>query len=535
LNKVEAMKKIDSLTDPMVKEVGHLFLGLEFKFVAGGPETIIERRGQTIGHIDLLFRDPKLRLLFFIEVSTQKERRSQKISHFFARWTQRGNIEVIQDRFQLPNTDRNLRLYFDLSKNEVCLESIAQIVKEDGNRVLDQSDFDYFTDVYKKTGKWARNDLLSFLEVKPREETITRKDAIQFFLRDDVRAYAFVDSAINLLEYCYVSRRRKNDSGYQRTLERGRISGIAAKITDGILAFPNSILIRCVDSDQLCPELKQKSECPVHVKIQIPNYFSTCRIIDGQHRLMSFSKLTERQQEAHFLPVVALENIEESDEVKAFIEINAGQKKMDINLILLLQAGFEWNLKTDEKEYFEKQAVIIAQRLNAEDPLKGKIFIPRALEKKKGKVALATLVKAIISNNFIGENIHLYQPTHQDMDTPHKRIKTIFVLLKLRMPRYCRDTDSFFLTNKGLRVLFRLVQIYERNTLNTTIERTLDEFFIDLERVFSDGLVKRLNDFYGEGGANKAVQEVFRILQAKAETKKSYANIVGDLRKLPYE
>ncbi|GAG26930.1 unnamed protein product, partial [marine sediment metagenome] len=88
---------------------------------------------------------------------------------------------------------------------------------------------------------------------------------------------------------------------------------------------------------------------------------------------MSFAKLDERQQETHSIPVIAVEDIDQSDEIKTFIEINAGQKRIDRNLILVLQADCKWNLNADEKKYFEKQAVIIAQKLNKKGPLRGKV------------------------------------------------------------------------------------------------------------------------------------------------------------------
>lgn len=528
----EARTKLNALTDPRIKDVGNLFLDLGIELVGCGKETEIRKRKQIIGHVDLLFKDQEVRRIFFLEVSTQEDDRARKISHFFSRWENQENIETLRKRFKLPSTYKNMRLYFDLSKKCSCPESVAALFSKTNNHFLNEYDFNYFVDAHAKVGRWARNDFFRYLEIKPLDQTKKTKDAIQFFLGDNIRAYTFVDTAKNLLQYCYVFRRKKEDSGYQRILEKGRIGEIAKKIESGnILAFPNSVLISCPDSPQLCASPKDKSDCPAHVKILIPNYFSACRIIDGQHRLLSFARLDEGQQETHFIPIVAFENIELHDEMRTFIEINSGQKKMDRNLILLLQADFKWDRKVSVKEYYEKQAVIVVKKLNNEPPLKGKIFIPEVLAKKEAKITLTTLVSAIIGNNFIGKRMHLYQKKHNDTITPYKKIKKIFVLLIQKMPQYCQDADSFFLTNKGSRVIFRLIQIYERNHLKRNIDFSLTRFFDDLARIFNDKLVESLNDFYGEGGANRAVQEVFQILKKK-DKRKRYAKITFDLRHL---
>src|SRR6185503_11278298 len=107
-------------------------------------------------------------------------------------------------------------------------------------------------------------------------------------------------------------RRKQGDKGYQRILEKGRIGDIAKKIVGGnILAFPNAILLSCPDGHSLCGHAINKSDCPKHVKINVPSNFASCRIIDGQHRLLSFSRVEDRYQENSFLPVIILENIEQ--------------------------------------------------------------------------------------------------------------------------------------------------------------------------------------------------------------------------------
>jgi len=230
------------------------------------------------------------------------------------------------------------------------------------------------------------------------------------------------------------------------------------------------------------------------------------------------------------MPVVALENIEKHREMQTFIEINSGQKKIDRNLILVLEADFDWEMSKNPKEFFEKQAVLVVKRLNDTNgsPLRNKIFIPEALAKRRGRITLNTLVTAVLGNNFIGRKYGLFQKNHNDTETPHRKIREVFVLAKRQIPRYCKDTGSFLLTNKGLRILFRLVQIHQRNLTKTNIHFGIKEFFADLNQILTDTLVENLEVFYGEGGANRAVEEIFKLL--RKQNKKRYQHVITDLR-----
>lgn len=532
MNKEEAKAKIDALNAPFEPQVGNLLLNFELELVGCGEDTRIRRNRSIIGQIDFIFEDKQLEKIFLIEVSTDTSGISEKMDHFFSRWSDGRNMDLIRTQFGLRHTYKMIRIFLQLAgKQEVPPSIIHSLTTE--NHVLFRYDFDYFTDAFEKIGTWAKNDFFSYLHVKPRGLTWKDKPAIEFYLSEDIRAYVYVDSAKALLQYSYIFRRKKDDKGYQRMLEKGRIGSIARKIErSSIFAFPNSILISCPDTPELCSNPAQKSDCPCSITIKVPNYYSACRVIDGQHRLLAFAKLDKQYQEENFIPVVALENIKKHREMKTFIEINSGQKKIDRNLILVLEADFDWDINENPTEFFEKQAVMIVKHLNDTkgSPLRNKIFIPEALAKKKGKITLNTLVTAILRNNFIGKKHKLFQKNYNDTETPYKRTRQIFVLCQQKLPRYCKDVGSFLFTNKGLRILFRLVQIFERNRRNKNIRFTLPTLFDHLRRIFNDSLVERLEDFYGEGGANRAVEEIYRLL--KKHDKKKYSRIITDLRKL---
>src|SRR5437879_5734530 len=148
--------------------------------------------------------------------------------------------------------------------------------------------------------------------------------------------------------------------GYQRTLKEHRMINISNNIKkrEG-LSFPNSILINVPDmTDNILPPEK----CPKVVKIQFPLSYNTCRIIDGQHRLLGFSVVSSEIQKMYSMPVIALQDYDRKKEIKTFVDINSKQQRIDGNLILLLKADLEW--KEGTTEFKQKVAVGVADELN---------------------------------------------------------------------------------------------------------------------------------------------------------------------------
>jgi len=525
----KARSKISEIRNEDEREVGRLFLDLRFDLI--DCDAIFKRDRKYIGEIDLIFELNKY--LFLIEVSKQKTDISSKADHFFSRWSDRKNLKCVFEKYSITPM-KTIRIYFDVSRETPSAPSASLDHhlknKEFKNEILYLDDLNYFKDAYTKVGKWARNDLLGFLEVPLTEKTFKKIDAIQFYIAG-YPAFAFVEKAYSLLTSSYVFRRIKKgrihttDKGYQRALELGRIGQISRDILYGkILAFPNSILINSLSklADPVPPE-----DCPKIVEITFPTNYCSCRIIDGQHRLLGFAKLDEKTQKEYYLPVIAFQNIDPERETKTFIEINSKQKKMNSNLILLLKSDFEWEENT--KEFKEKIAVKVIEKLS-ERALKGKIYFGEADDKPGGKITLTTLVSATINNNLIGGNLHLFQKDVRDVETPYEKIKEIFNLINIHLKGYSFGShDPFFVQNKGLRILFRFVQLFERNKRCGNISISLDDAFEKISKVVTLEFREQLDDYYGEGGANRATYALVDLLKTKND---EFNDFEGDLRYL---
>lgn len=496
----EAQKKIAQIRNDAERNVAELLLNLGFDFIDSNV-IITNSPNQIIGEIDLIFVFKDYLLL--VEVSKDK-RSSNKKSAFFNKWDDREHLTIVNKQYQL-RPRKVMRVYFDLStKTPENPSHEVQRMTQSGklNKVAYLDDYEYFLNCHKKIGLWAKNDLLDWLEFED-EKTSKQIDAIQYYI-GDVPVFCFVERVYNLLHTCYVSRRRTKDMGYQRTLKEHRIINISNNIKKGEgLSFPNSILI---DVPNMTDNILAPEKCPKVVKIQFPLSYNTCRIIDGQHRLLGFSVVSSEIQKMYSMPVIALQDYDRKKEIKTFVDINSKQQRIDGNLILLLKADLDWTEGT--REFKEKIAVGVADELN-HSFFKNRIYFGMADEPKGDKITLTTLVSAMVSNNLVQDTISM----------TNKKLKEIFSYMQLYIPDYSFKAGTYFGQNRGISVLFRLVNLLQRNMQAQKMNISKEIFFQDLGKVFNQQIIENLDNYYGEGGANAAATLLITELRNKYPTK----------------
>ncbi len=493
----ELERKIRETHDAGIKRVGELLLnfGLSPRLV----DEDIRDGSSLVGNIDLAFELENRILL--IEVSEQRENRNEKILSWFQKWSSPHHLELVQSKIGRTYPQKPFRVYFDLTRSPTStdLGPIPSSLREAEhyNAILFQDDIEYFEDVFSKVKIFALYDLLSYLGVKPRQISYPIDAAIQFYL-DDVYALSFVISADLLLKSAYVFRRRASGSGYQRFLNFKKITAIEKKILNGnILSFPNSVLINIERNVRVEPR-KSREDCPASCVVEFPGEYCSSRIIDGQHRLMGIARLPKELRERIFIQVIAFTQVAQDREVKSFVEINNNQTKVDRNLVLDLIGDFDWPV--DSSEHVQKRAVTVARELDKRNVLS--IFFGSADERREGKVYLATLVAALLNNNLIGGRFDFWKGREYEQLTK--------LLLRIKDPnlRLPSSWRLFLLSNRGLRIVFKLVYLLERNRRAGTT-RVTDVQFIDLLReIASDQLLKELTESYGLGGAARAVQRI---------------------------
>lgn len=508
-----AQEQISKIQNDGEREVGDLLLNMGFTLIDSNT-IVLNSQSKRIGEIDLIFEFEDT--LFLVEASSDKHSGSSKKLAFFSKWADKSNLVFLKKQCKLGN-QKVMRIYFDLQhktpdSGSAEIENVTQLGKL--NKVCYADDFLYFSKYVKKIGRWSKNDFLDFIGYSTRENSI-KVDAIQYYI-GEYPVFCFVERVDNLLRSCYISRRRTNDVGYQRTLKENRVVNISNTIKKGIgLSFPNSILI---NTPKLIDEPLPPESCPSVVKVNFPTNYNTCRIIDGQHRLLGFAATPMTIQKNYFLPVIALQKINLEKEIETFIDVNSKQQRMDGNLILLLKSDLNWEKET--KGYKEKIAVEAAKRLSRTF-FNNRIFFGHSDESKGTKITLTTLVTSMRNNEQIAESV----------EKTFKKLSEILKLMQQHLQAHSFVDGTYFGHNRGISVLFRLLRLLQRNYFANTISISKEEFFKDLGKIFNSKLIVSLDSFYGEGGSNAAASRIIEVLQENFP--KKYQNMKSNLNHLP--
>ena len=223
--------------------------------------------------------------------------------------------------------------------------------------------------------------------------------------------------------------------------------------------------------------------------------YGLLKVIDGQHRLLGYSKTeSSTQQEKRFM-VVILENLLDSRKAKIFLDINSKSKTVDPSLQLLISHDVDWPTfkKTEQKE---KIVVGNIFKLIEDNTLsEEKIFLGHAGIEKKQKLTLRTAVTSIKKIKMGIKN----------EEASYIELKNLIIKLK------SSKNSEFYLSNIGFRIVAIIISRYKENKelvkkigLNDLIDR--------LDIIPKKELTTVA---YGEGGAGKRAKKLIAILRTK--------------------
>lgn len=240
---------------------------------------------------------------------------------------------------------------------------------------------EYYTDLAKHLGSCSRYQLLGSLfanqEIKNMDD---RVPAIQGKM-GGYTYYSFSIEPEKLLKIGYVLHRSEANKNmmptYQRLIKKKRLQEVRAFINDGGY-FPNSIIIS-IDTNGKGLAFDQSSS-KVYSTISkigilhIPKRYRSAYIIDGQHRLYGYSD--SLYAETNTIPVVAFVDLERSEQIKLFMDINENQKAVPKSLRVTLNADMLW----ESPDFGEQRQALrskIAQMLGEEptSPLNSRVVI----------------------------------------------------------------------------------------------------------------------------------------------------------------
>lgn len=246
---------------------------------------------------------------------------------------------------------------------------------------LDDSSINYYSDLVKHLGTSARYQLLGNLFAK---QTIENMDDRIPAIQGKMGGYTYYSFSIEpekLLKIGYVLHRNEANASmmptYQRIIKKKRLMEVRSFIDNGGY-FPNSIIIS-IDSggkglvfDRVGPKI-EGAISKVGI-LHIPKQYRSAYIIDGQHRLYGYSGST--YAETNSIPVVAFVDLDRTEQIKMFMDINENQKAVPKTLRVTLNADMLWD-SSDLGQQRQALRSKIAQMLGEEttSPLYNRIVI----------------------------------------------------------------------------------------------------------------------------------------------------------------
>lgn len=220
--------------------------------------------------------------------------------------------------------------------------------------------------------------------------------------------YTFPASPEYLLKIAYVSHRSKGKASdihtYQRMISKPRLKRIREYISDhGI--FPTNIVVniekKCLDFQRVKQENEQADRDASGILgwLELKPAFKSAWIIDGQHRLYSYSG--HPFAKSGHIAVLAFEGIAPSAQAKLFIDINAKQKSVKPSLLQELFAELHWDA---DSAIVRVQAIVskAVQVLDADkdSPFYGRIQLADSTKDSLRCISLTSLFRAIERQDF---------------------------------------------------------------------------------------------------------------------------------------
>ncbi|MFZ4261666.1 DGQHR domain-containing protein [Sphingobacterium sp. HJSM2_6] len=383
-----------------------------------------------------------------------------------------------------------------------------ELDSEDLKRLHNTNSFHYNNNTYRYINDLIKNyknvAFYQFLGLIFKNEIIS-KDRIEIpAIKGDMGKKTYYMFSIEpelLLKMGFILHRTKvNESEfptYQRLLVPKRLPGITKFIDEGGY-FPNSIIINFNSKKhkiQFEASSKMSDSNSCFGTLKIPNSYSIAYIIDGQHRVYGYAN--SKFKKTNTIPVVAFENLDTSEQLKIFMDINENQKAVSPSLRLDLEEDLYWNSeKTDKRVKALRSAIIKELSNNLSSPLFEKISVGEdksilTFQPFSNALSASNILPKAKGNNFSEEayKYSLYNITNHDHnDEMIKCKKRIFNLIskcyefvEQNYPLIYNDEKSFILSNRGTYPFILLID-------------SLNKFLIDEGEVsFSTNEIDRFN------------------------------------------
>lgn len=315
---------------------------------------------------------------------------------------------------------------------------------------FDENKISYYQELVKHLGTCARYQLLGNIFAN---QVIKGMDNRIPAIRGKMGGYTYYSFSIEpekLLKIGYVLHRSEANSDmmptYQRLIKKSRLKSVRKFINEEKGYFPNSIIIS-IDSKQSLRFDRSEKQVPNAVAdlgiLYLPRRYRSAYIIDGQHRLYGYSD--SPYASTNSIPVVAFDNLDQSEQVRLFMDINENQKSVSKRLRNTLNADMLWD-SPRESEKRDALRLKIAQDLGEKttSPLYNRISIGEDQDSAIHCITLECIRIAINAGDFLSRFDKKNNPTQYgifDFSNNEKTIKVLYPFLE-KCLMYVKLTSS---------------------------------------------------------------------------------------------
>lgn len=379
----------------------------------------------------------------------------------------RGNYEIFKGG--LENDDvlkkyNDVRLVIATKKINVN-DSDKTLAAENNPKVYiwNEQFFEYYKDLKKKIGKYAKYELLREIDL-PEELELRNIPAIKPNPSTGSGYFLASVNPLDLLKMSYVARRERGDQAfYQRMISEEKINDIGYYINHDKKQFFNDVIVAVNDKDRIkFTPLKILPDGQEIGELTIEKNTEPLWIIDGQHRLYGYTKAEVKidkedkerykEEKANWkIPVSFVVGLDVNSQGELFMDINTNQTSLSEDYI--------WDLYSIYSESkFEGFISKLIKKMNVDDGyFKGKIYIPSSsIEKHKGQLTISKIGRALMENKQIFSERISDKKDEEDVNKAFRIINTYFEYINGNNTEYA----NFFSSSVGIQIILPLFKIF---------------------------------------------------------------------------
>jgi len=298
-------------------------------------------------------------------------------------------------------------------------------------------------------------------------------------------------------------RTRVNDAEmptYQRLLVPSRLKGISRFVQDGGY-FPNSIIINFSTQNRRLnfeANSRGKDSNSRSGVLKIPNAYAIAYIIDGQHRVYGYASTDYK--ETNTIPVVAFKDLESTEQLEIFMDINQNQKAVSPTLRITLEEDLYWSSDRVDSRMKALRSSII-QGLGSS--ISGSLFNKISIGEDKAILSANPFANALSKsgllpqakvNSYVGDtSTSLYNIKNQNVDKEMSKtrdsiiafINYCYQFVEDNFPEIYKSDKNFVISNRGTYAFICLIgsiNSYESQIGNVDPSTKADVRFNKIEK-----------------------------------------------------